>query len=199
MSNGNIAVRGQSRRDIRALTQHVRQITQVSQYKKFCVVHWLENRFCGPMGFTYDICEAQDMRDNHALTRHANKHIYIREDVYSRARQGHGRDRATIIHEVGHALMHTPDRVVYARNFQQGAEIPTYAQPEWQAKVFAGEFLAPVSLMTPGMCASDVADQFGISHDAALVQMGAYAKEGLIKLNGSAQRGADPQIIWMKS
>lgn len=198
MSNGNIAVKGLARRDIRKLTQHVRQITQVSQYKKFCVVHWFEDRFCDLMGFTYDICEAQDMGDNHALTRHENKHIYIREDIYNRARQGHGRDRATVIHEVGHALMHTPDRVVYARNFQE-AEIPTYAQPEWQAKVFAGEFLAPVSLMELGMCAADVADQFGISHDAALVQMGAYVKEGLMMLNGPARRGADPQIIWMKS
>lgn len=197
MSNNNIAVKGLARRDIRRLTQHVRQITQVSQFKKFCVVHWFEDRFCDLMGFTYDICEAKDMGDNHALTRHENKHIYIREDVYDRARQGHGRDRGTIIHEVGHALMHTPDRIMYARNFQE-AEIPVYAQPEWQAKVFAGEFLVPVSLLDVGASASDIAEQFGVSNDSALIQLRAYQKEGLIKINGSAQRGTDPKIIWKK-
>ena len=94
----------------------------------------------------------------------------IREDVYDRAVDGNARDRFTLCHELGHFLLHTPERVSFARG-----EVPTYMDPEWQANVFAGELMAPYELVK-NMSACEIAEKCGMSLAAAQVQYNNYHK-----------------------
>ena len=61
--------------------------------------------------------------------------IRIRESIYEGARQGKGRDRFTIMHEIFHFMWHDRDEISFARNPES---VKLYENPEWQADVFAG-------------------------------------------------------------
>ncbi|MEM8833794.1 MAG: ImmA/IrrE family metallo-endopeptidase [Pseudomonadota bacterium] len=136
------------------------------------------------------------MGENHGLTSHKDRAIIIREDVYERACEGCGRDRMTIIHEVGHTCLHAPENVEFARSFD--GPIPAFRSAEWQAKAFAAELIVPHDLLESGMRVSDVAETFGVSSEAASYQLKVYQREGLIKLDGSFDEN-DPSIVWVKS
>ena len=196
MSNIQYAVTGLTRQGIRNLTKHVRNFTQISHLKNYDIIKWFENDFIPRSDFDYDICESDYLGEDHALTDHDKKIIYIHENVYDGACKGMGRDRMTIVHEVGHAILHTPDRIKYARSFSD--KIPAYQHPEWQAKAFAGEFLVPVDLLEIGMHVGEIAETFGVSCIPAEYQAKTYHNEGLIKLNGPVNNLTDPKIVWKK-
>lgn len=195
MSNLGRAVVGISRVGIRDLAKVIRKGTGVANDDRFCVVDWLEKEVCPVIGFEIDVRDVADM-DDHALTDHTNKIIYIREDVYLGAKAGKGRDRMTIAHEVGHAVLHTPQRVVYARSFNE--TIPAYKDPEWQAKAFAGELLIPIEKLEIGMTPDVIAKVFGVSHDAAIAQLKVYQKENLLKFDGPNYEFGPSKITWMR-
>lgn len=64
--------------------------------------------------------------------------ILIKESVYNGAVKGNGRDRFTIAHELAHYILHSDISIRFARGPE---EVKVYEDPEWQADVFAGEFL----------------------------------------------------------
>jgi Zn-dependent peptidase ImmA (M78 family) len=107
----------------------------------------------------------------HADTDVANRLIRIRESVYDDACSGNGRDRMTIAHEIGHLLLICEFGFALRRNFSK-REVMPYEDPEWHAKCLAGELLAP-SLLIGGMTVDEVASVFGVSREAAVVQLGA--------------------------
>lgn len=196
MTNMLTAVQPVSRSQIRKVTESLRQMTGVKLKTSFCVVKWLEFKFLPLIGFELGILEEKEMGDNHGLTDHEHKMVYLREDIYEGACAGQGRDRMTILHEAGHCVLHTPDRVVYHRNFQ--STLPTYKDPEWQAKAFAGEFMIPSHLLRIGMTVAQISKEFGVSKEAAEFQARkVYEKEGILKFSGSADK-TDPLIVWMR-
>lgn len=56
--------------------------------------------------FSFEVKEYEELGNQHGLTRPEMKEMWIREDVYEGARNGNGRDRFTIAHELGHYLLH---------------------------------------------------------------------------------------------
>lgn len=78
----------------------------------------------------------------HGLTDPKTGDMYIREDVYNGACQGKGRDRFTIGHEFAHLLLHD-NLVLGLARVDKNIKVEIYRDPEWQANVFAGEFLIP--------------------------------------------------------
>lgn len=85
------------------------------------------------------------------------------------------RARVTIMHEVGHAVLHvpvvrrrtaSPFRDLLLKRVQRGA-IKPYRDPEWQAFALAGCVLAPRRTLEPlvllGHPVSALADTFGVS------------------------------------
>jgi Zn-dependent peptidase ImmA (M78 family) len=98
----------------------------------------------------------------------------IRPEIYDRAVAGHGRDRMTLAHEVGHLLLHT--EVQLARRIGAGP-IEAFRDPEWQAKAFAGELMVPRSLYPKGKHPSEVAALLGVSVDAVFTQLNAWKRE----------------------
>lgn len=84
------------------------------------------------------------------------------------------RARSTIIHEVGHAVLHGP---LLRRMEKLGPKarkdilhqimqnVPAYRHPEWQAWMFTGALLMPPSALSTmrGCSAREIADEFGTS------------------------------------
>jgi len=120
--------------------------------------------------FNYEVREEADMevRGAHAYTDHDRKVIVLREDVYNGARDGKGRDRLTVAHEIAHFLFHDNQFMKLARTMS-GEQIKTYEDPEWQANAFAGELLCP-AVATRNLSIVKIADKFGVSREAAQMQ-----------------------------
>ena len=98
--------------------------------------------------------------------------IQAKKSVVDRATLGVGRDRQTLAHELGHAVMH--ERPMMARATGAiGNNIPGYIKPyesaEHQAKVFAAGFLIIDSLATDFRTAEEISTQFGVSLESAMI------------------------------
>lgn len=70
----------------------------------------------------------------------------IRESVYTAACCGDGRARFTMMHEIGHCLLHTPDRIALCR-LAPGEKLLPFEDPEWQANTFAAEVLTDIDVV----------------------------------------------------
>lgn len=167
-----------SRRDLRSYAGAVRQHLGLAEVVKLPIIEVLEHRLPRVMSeFVYDFASKAMMGNTHGIASPDRKHILIREDVYEGASDGNGRDRFTIAHEIGHLLLHQKDNLVLRRG---DGRPPTFCDPEWQADVFAAEFLASwkhaVGCSTP----LDMANRFGLSMSSAKVQFSQLRKERLI-------------------
>ena len=112
----NVVAQGISRKKIRAFTKYVRELSGMTDRLYFPVVEFLEIILPNLIDdFTYEIVEHSEMPDKEGETIPSLNTIKIREDVYEKATQGDGRARFTILHEVGHLLMHDNDRVALCR------------------------------------------------------------------------------------
>lgn len=164
-----VAVEPMSRKSIRELVKQFRVIFQVENVLYFPIVQFIE-WVLPEIGLNYEYVSVQEMGDAYGVTHTRKGIMKIREDVYERAIQGNPRDRFTLCHELGHFLMHSPDRVDFARG-----DVPSYMDPEWQANAFAGELMAPYSLVKD-MSVVEIADKCGMSLMAAQVQYNNYHK-----------------------
>ena len=165
----NVSVEPMSRKSIRNIVMEFRKLFGLEDTLFFPIVEFIE--WCLPeLGLDFEILDVCEMRDTYGLTNMDKNTLYIREDVYIGAKKGVPRDRFTLCHELGHALLHTPDRVSFARG-----EIPAYRDPEWQANTFAGELMAPYSL-TRNMSPQEISDKCGMSLQAAKIQYDSLRK-----------------------
>ena len=70
--------------------------------------------------------------------------IYIKESVMEQAcRRAYRRGAFTLIHELGHYLLHYLQNDVKLTRVADDIYVPPYCDPEWQADTFASEFLMP--------------------------------------------------------
>ncbi|MDO4285214.1 MAG: ImmA/IrrE family metallo-endopeptidase [Eubacteriales bacterium] len=163
------AVSPMSRQEIRARVREFRETVGCKNKLYFPIVNVIEEQL--PLfGFEMEIEDDSSMGDAYAITDMESRTIRIRESTYVGAIQGNARDRFTLCHEVGHCLLHTPDRVIFARG-----SVPLYMRAEWQANTFAGELMAPPDLVR-GMDAERIAEKCGMSRQAAKIQWSEYRK-----------------------
>lgn len=164
-----VSVVPMSRKNLREFVQEFRELFGLENELYFPIVRFIE--WVLPLlGFDYEIVAANEMGNAYGVTHTGMKVMKIREDVYDKAVEGNPRHRFTLAHELGHFLLHTPDRVSFARG-----EVPAYMNPEWQANVFAGELLAPCNLVN-GMSIQEISDKCGMSYTAARIQYSEYHK-----------------------
>lgn len=161
----NVAAESLSRARIRKITEKLRELIGCSEKAYFPIVEFIEWIMGDPENdFDYEIVEAQEMQDMYGNMNTGLNVMKIREDVYIGAINGNPRHRFTLCHELGHYLLHQPERVSYARG-----EIPTYRNPEWQANTFAAELMAPYKLIK-NMGVAEIMEQCGMSRQAAEIQ-----------------------------
>lgn len=165
----NVSVAPMSRRSLREFAYHFRKACGMEDELYFPIVHFIE-WILPKLGVEYEIVPINELGNAYGVTHTGMRIMKIREDVYERAVQGNPRDRFTLCHELGHFLLHSPERVNFARG-----EVPTYMRPEWQANVFAGELMAPYNLVY-NMNPQEIADECGMSLTAAQIQYQEYHK-----------------------
>ena len=137
--------KGKSRLEIREVAKLIRKVQGMENELYFPILEFMEITL--PLlipGFTFRVGEKSEMREYEGLTFPERNEIIIRSDVYDRACSGGGRERLTISHELYHYLEHSKETVAFART--NGAPVPPYLDPEWQADVFGGELLVPYNL-----------------------------------------------------
>lgn len=164
-----IAVEPLSRNNIRNITWKLREqfgLQKIMYFPVLPFIEWVLPEF----GMDYDVVSPGELGDAYGLTHTRKGIMKIREDVYLGAAEGHARDRFTLCHELGHFLLHTPDRVSFARG-----NVPAYMEPEWQANVFAGELMAPYQLVK-NMNPYEISKRCGMSLTAAEIQYSEYHK-----------------------
>lgn len=164
-----VSVSPMSRKNLRDVASGFRKICGMEDVLYFPVLRFIEG-VLPYLGFDFEIIPVNEMGDAYGITHTGMRIMKIREDVYERAYNGNPRDRFTLCHELGHFLLHTPDRVNFARG-----EVPPYMRPEWQANVFAGELMAPYNLVY-GMMPEEIAEKCGMSFTAAQIQYNEYHK-----------------------
>lgn len=164
-----------SRNDIRSFVKYIKHLTHLEDVMYFPIVSFLENVM--PLlipNFQLEIVPVIEMGNKHGETYPRKNLIRIREDVYLRAVEGSGRDRLTIAHEIGHLLMHDEDCVALCR-LAPDEKLKPFEDPEWQANAFGGELLAS-SYLIKGMTVRQIQEKFGVSADAANVQLKTLSK-----------------------
>lgn len=164
-----VSVEPMSRKSIRELAKEFRNLFGLEKTLSFPIVQFIE-WVLPTMGLDYEYVSVSEMGDAYGVTYTRKGIMQIREDVYERAINGNPRDRFTLCHELGHFLMHSPERVSFARG-----DVPAYMDPEWQANAFAGELMAPFDLVK-NMNAFEIANKCGMSIEAAQVQYNNYHK-----------------------
>lgn len=159
-----------SRLKIRNVAKKIRDAMGIGPNEYFDVVKFLEHylHLIFPE-FHIEIVESWKMPNKYAEFLPETKCIRIQEEVYNGAISGNPRDRFTLAHEIGHLFLHRPGKIRLARNITK-EKIPPYKCPEWQANTFAGELLVPPN-GTRGMSPFEVSKRFGVSYQAAEIQM----------------------------
>lgn len=129
--------------------------------------------------FIYDIQSVSRMGANHGLASPDHEFIAIREDVYENAIKGHGRDRFTIVHEVGHVALHTSDNLILQRTFRPPSN---FSNPEWQADTFAAEFLMDHRMIRPEDDEVAIAKRFGVPICAGRRRLRFLKQTGILEI-----------------
>jgi len=176
MTENTFKVKPCSRSDLRKLANLIRKQLKITS-PWFPIVEMLDivTRIIDP--FNYCIDEDSEFPENvHAFWDPQEHTMYIRETVYNNACDGKGRDRMTIAHEFGHVLLHTNQYPVLERNLAR-KNIRPFESSEWQAKTFAAELLLPASQISDTDTAEELADKFGVSVEAAEIQLNVMKKE----------------------
>ncbi len=103
--------------------------------------------------------------------------IYIKESVMEQAcRRSYKRGAFTLIHELGHYLLHYLQNDVRLTRVAEDVYIPAYCDPEWQADTFASEFLMPYDeciMMKP----EEIRKAYHVSRQAAEVRYNKIQEE----------------------
>lgn len=172
MNNANPQASSLNRESIRSIAHQLRDISNSisgSATDCFDIIYCLDVILPRlDANFSLEVCEQSEMGENHGLMiPHQNK-IKIRDDIFSRAIQGQGRDRFTLAHELGHYLLHRNMGLAFRT---KPNSLILYQNIEWQANCFAGELLVDSRRICSSMKISSVAKAFGVSIPAAEYQL----------------------------
>lgn len=154
-----------SKKNIENIVKKLKEDCKISSAKEVDILRILDLL---TIKYDYDYEVVTDEKLNksiYAETDLINKKIYIKESVYEQACLENPRDRFTIAHEIGHLVLHT-ERIILCR----GEEIKKYESPEWQANVFAAEFLAPKSEIK-NLTEEEIAKTYKVSRSVARIQL----------------------------
>jgi hypothetical protein len=157
-----------SRGQLRQFAYNLRKTLGLEKELRFPVILFLE--FIMPTifkeRFHYEIIPKGSFHScKHADFDAISGTIRIREDVYYNAVNGSGRDRMTVLHEICHFLLIFAGGAKLSRAFDD-QPVPSFRDPEWQAKAFAGEIMCPHHLIG-GMSVKQVEQACGVSIAAA--------------------------------
>lgn len=118
--------------------------------------------------FSFEIVDDYDssMQGKWAETFPDKKLIRVKNSVYERACKQDGQARYTLAHELGHLfLQHKVINNSFSR-CNSKKNVPIYYDSEWQADIFAAEFLMPFDLVK-NMSIEHIVKNCGVTKSAA--------------------------------
>jgi hypothetical protein len=139
-----------------------------------CVSHPLVWTVRGEEALTYDVRPDFEMGVDDAATSYGKAAVKItaKTSVDAKALVGVGRDRQTLAHELGHAVMHhgpTMSRRTGATGAIKSKHIKPFESAEHQAKVFAAAFLINDGVAKRLSSPEEISVEFGISLESARI------------------------------
>lgn len=163
--NGKYRVTAMATTDIRTIAKAFRKCCGLQNCRKVPVITILE-KILGKIypEFEWSVVSESEMSEEGKTYPGVNE-IRIRQDVYVNACKDDGRARFTIMHEIGHFILHSTQRIALCR-LENGEKLPAYEDPEWQANTFAAECLMDVDVIR-GMDVMQISEVCGVSWSAA--------------------------------
>lgn len=163
----NIITFPRSRSLIIVYANIIRKIAQI-QNGFFDVVRFLEFSCHELLGTDVEIVD--DNSNELAINEYAKyipseNIIKIKQSVYDGAVDGNGKDRFTLAHELGHAILHR--ELALSRCDRKPK---TYEDPEWQANEFAANVLCPMNEIS-NKDIFKIAETYGVSLEVAQNQI----------------------------
>lgn len=160
-----------STNQIRKIVREFRKLLKIEFDEYIDVVKYLDFlTFVDPM-YDYQIVEDDTLAETvQGETDVVNHIIKIKQSIYENACDGDEYSRMTIAHEIGHYVLVCIEGITFAKNKNRIGYVITYKDPEWQATVFASEFLAP-SYLIKGLEPEEISKRFGITLQAARTQL----------------------------
>lgn len=168
----NIIAKPRSRNSIIIYANIIRKIGKVKN-KYFDVIKFIETTCYELTGLVMEIVEdTGDELDRNEYAKYipSENCIKVRQSVYNAAIQGVGKDRFTLAHELGHALMHREVALYRSDRLPE-----KYEDPEWQANEFAANVLCPINEID-GMDIFEIRDKYGVSLEVAKNQLNKKAR-----------------------
>jgi hypothetical protein len=168
-------VKGRSDEEVRRIANDRKPDYRVSQVYPVNILRCLRSgsvrTLFGSKNLVFKIVDDNELGTVDAKTEYLGGTVTItcKRGVESRATLGVGRDRMTLAHELGHAVMHSGEpnfRHTSASGATSLSAITAYESAEHQAKVFASAFLIHDDAAA-GMSAEEISEQFGVSLEAA--------------------------------
>ena len=131
----------------------------------------------GEVKLSFKACPDKEMKNNDALTEFKENQffVYSKATVNKRAEYGVGRDRFSLAHELGHAVLRH-DKAPMARETGINAltprpkAIPSDRSAERQANVFASAFMVDRIFSSNYESAEAIAIDFGVSIQCAEIR-----------------------------
>jgi Zn-dependent peptidase ImmA (M78 family) len=158
-----------SRQDIENLAFAVREIVGMQQVAFFPILRFAETVLPQIVpNLVFDVQAADFMGDRMGAVDPLSGAFFVRIDCYEGAFANNPRDRFTIAHEVGHALMHVG--TLNRTSDRQADKLPAYLDPEWQANFFAGALLMSQHLVVACTSLEEIMHKFGVSRECAAVR-----------------------------
>ena len=164
MNKNSTKAEALSRKDIRKTVDTLRSFLEINIEQSVKIVQLFES-FLPVIGFDYEIVEDKELKNNYAETDLNRDIIRVRESVYNGATEGNYRDRFTIAHEIGHAILHK-NRTFLCR---ENENLKPYEDPEWQANTFAGELLVPNNMIL-NKSIQEISETYKVSREVAAIQ-----------------------------
>lgn len=136
---------------IRLFVQNLKKLLKLSDYEYVNIVKILDviSVLFSKIGLSFNYIVKTDddpifEKNEEAFTDMKTGIIYFKESVIENAcRKRYHRSSFTIAHELEHYFLHYLNENVKLSRVSVDAEVPIYKSPEWQADVFAAEFLMP--------------------------------------------------------
>lgn len=176
---GGFRVVGRSIADIRVSADNVRQVLGVGDNPQDIDFGWFLDWLSVKYGITYDVVEPHEMphHDVEACWDPESVTMHIRSDVFMKLCLDDPRARFTVVHELGHGLLghqRTLNRTAYGRPPR------VFEDSEWQANLFAAEFLMPLDVIRKfGLNSAWMIEQhFNVSAQAAHLREKQLRKRG---------------------
>lgn len=197
-------VPGRSDKEVRRIAEKIKAEFKTERRRPVNILRMVRKdtvqTLYGPRRLRFIVVTDEEMPEAYAKTEFEKGTVTItcRRDVYDRANMGVGRDRMTLAHEYGHAVMHCGAplyRTISDVGRTQLSATVAFESAEHQAKVFAAALLIHDEDAAEMNDADEISVEFGVSVQAAEICFERLNRKAERQLSASRVRKSADEAI----